>query len=309
MKRLVPLVGVIALSLGLAAPALAADPVLPATGTVQIVIDGDLSWPSGQHAAALVVIQGDALVEGSALNVTVLGGTVTLAGTVQTLTVVDGRAELLAGSRVLGDVVQLNSLVHRTGDAYVGGSVQSLAESMAGFGLFLGTALVLFWVGAALAMLVAALLLAAFAARQVRTAEAIISAEPLKTFLVGLGMIVIPPLAIVLLALTIVGLPLALTLLFMIWPTLAFVGYLVAAIWIGEWLLVRMGRTEPTDRPYLGAIVGMVAAGILGLVPLIGAVISIFGLGAVTIAGWRTLVGRPGSGEVSFSAHPAPLAG
>jgi hypothetical protein len=309
VKRIVPLLGVIALSLGLAVPALAADPVLPATGPVQIVIDGDMSWPSGQHAAALVVIQGDAVIEGTALTVTVLGGTVTLAGTVETLTVVDGRAELLAGSRVLGDVVQLNSLVHRTGDAYVGGAVRPLAESMAGFGLFLGTALILFWIGAALTMLVAALLLAAFAARQVRTAEAIISGEPLKTFLAGLGMIVIPPLAIVLLALTIVGLPLALTLLFLIWPTLAFAGYLVAAIWLGDWLLVRMGRREPAERPYLGAVVGMIAAGILGLVPLIGAIISIFGLGAVTIAGWRTLVGRPGSGAASFRAQPARLAG
>jgi hypothetical protein len=298
--------GALALVLAVAGPALAADPQLPA-GPVQIVIDGDVTVASGEHVQTLVVIQGDAIVAGTVGDVTVVGGDLTLTGEIDRLTIVDGRAELAAGSRVNQDVLQLNGSVAQLEGAQVGGTVRSLAEGLAGFGLFLGFALVLFWIGAALLMFVAALALAAFAARQVRTAEAIISREPLKAFLVGLAMIVIPPLAIVLLALTIVGLPLALSLLLVIWPALAFAGWLVAAIWIGEWTVARFGRTQPAERPYLGAFLGVLIATVLGIVPLISAVISIFGLGAVTVAGWRTLVGP--RDRQALSPQAAPLAG
>jgi hypothetical protein len=278
--------------LAVAGPVLAADPVVPAEGQVIVVIDGNAALPADQHAAAVVVIQGDATIDGTANNVTVVGGTATISGTVQTLTIVEGRAELLAPARIAGDILELNSTVARADGATVGGTVRSLATDLVGLALFLGFAALLVWVGVAIAMLLAGILLAGFAARQVRTAEAVISSEPLKAFLVGLAMLIVPPIAVVLLAVTIVGLPLALSLLFLVWPALAFVGYLVGAIWIGEWLLVRTGRPAG-ERPYLGAVVGLVVAGVLGIVPLVSAVISIFGLGAVTVAGWRTLFQRP----------------
>jgi hypothetical protein len=307
VKRLLPLFGVLVLGLALAGPALAEDPVITSSGPVQIVIDGDVTLATDQHVQSLVVIQGDALVLGTATDVTVVGGDLTLRGSIERLTIIDGRAELEAGSRVNGDVIQLNGLVHRTGDAFVGGTVRSLSEDLAWAGLFLGTAMLLIWIGAALLMLVLGLALSAFAARQVRTVEAIISREPVKALLVGLAMIVAPALAIVLLALTIVGLPLALTLLLVIWPTLALVGWLVAAIWIGEWLLARLGRTAPTQRPYLATFVGLLVAAVLGIIPLVSAVISIFGLGAVTLAGWRTLVGAPAD-RLSLRPQAAPMA-
>lgn len=308
MKRLIPLIAALTLAFAVGAPALAADPETPAEGPVHFIVDGDYTLAAGDEALSIIVIQGDALVEGTARDLTVLGGTATLRGTVQTLTIVDGRAELEAGSRVLGDVVQLNGVVNRTADAFVGGSVTSLGESLAWMGVWLGGALILFWIGTALMLLLAGLALAAFAARQVRAAEAVISRDPLKAFVVGLLMIFVPPLLIVALALTIVGLPLALSLLLLIWPTLAFVGYLVAAIWLGEWLLARAGRTQPAERPYLGAFLGLIVAGVLGLIPIVGAVISIFGLGAVTVAGWRVLVGRSGS-RPGLTTQPAPIAG
>lgn len=308
MKRFVPLLGAIALSLAIGAPVLAQDPAIPTEGAVHFVFDGDYTLAAGDEALSIVVVQGDASVEGTARDVTVLGGTLTLRGTVETLTIIDGRAELESGSRVLGDVAQLSGVVDRSPDAYVGGSVTSIAQTLAPLGLFLGGALILFWIGTALMLLLAGLALAAFAARQVRAAERVISGDPVKAFVVGLLMIIVPPLVIVALALTIVGLPLALSLLLLIWPTLAFVGYLVAAIWIGDWLLTRTGRTQPAERPYLAAFVGLIVAGVLGLIPIVGAVISIFGLGAVTIAGWRVLVRRSGDSH-TLSSQPVPLAG
>jgi hypothetical protein len=307
MRRLIALLVMLLMALAVAAPVLAAEPGATTDQSVIVVVQGDVTLAPDQSAAVLVVVQGDAIVEGRVGQVTVVGGTARIAGTVGDLAIVDGRAELLAGSMVQNDVLQLNSTVWRADGATVGGAIRPMADSLVGFGLFMGFAAILIWFGTALALLVAALLLAAFAARQVRTAGAVISREPVKAVFAGVAMVVLPPLLVVALAMTIVGLPMALTLLLMIWPTLAFIGYLVGAIWIGEWLLTRGGR-PPAERPYLAAVIGMIIAGALTLIPLVGFVISVFGLGGVTVAGWRTLFGGPRQ-PIAYSPTPQPMAG
>lgn len=307
MKRLLAISGALMLLLVIAAPSLAAGPDLVTEGRVLIVMQGDITVPAGETAEAVIVFDGNALIQGTVATVTVFGGTATLdRAVVDTLTVVDGRAVLQAGSQVNGDVVQLNSTVERADGVVIGGTIRSMAESLAGFALFLGVAAIAIWIGTAIAMLLAGLALAGLAARQVRSAEAIISHEPLKAFVVGLAMVILPPLVLVLLAITIVGLPLALTTLFLVWPALASVGYLVAAIWIGEWLLRATGRHDVPERPYLAAVVGLIVGAIVGLIPLVTAIISIFGLGAVTVAGWRTLVGG-GAARPNYQPSPLPI--
>jgi len=296
VKRFSSILASLLVLLIVGAPAVLAQDGTVTTGRVLISIEGDLTVAAGEQAEVVLVVNGDALIEGTVKSVTVVEGTATLRGaTVESLTIVNGRAALETGTVISADLNQFNATIDRADGVTIGGSVRSLAESFAGFALFLGVAAIVLWIGVALATLVAGLALAGFAARQVRTAEAIISGEPIKAFLIGLAMLILPILVVVLLAITIVGLPLALSVLFFVWPTLAFVGYMVAAIWIGEWLLRSAGRRQETRRPYLAAVVGLIVAAVLGLIPLVTAVISIFGLGAVTIAGWRTLVGSSGA--------------
>ena len=66
--------------------------------------------------------------------------------------------------------------------------------------------------------------------------------EPVLTLLVGLAGLVVIPLVAILAMITVVGAPLGLAILFVVWPAAAFAGYLVAGIWIGEWLLGRDSR-------------------------------------------------------------------
>ena len=86
------------------------------------------------------------------------------------------------------------------------------------------------------------------------TAEALISHEPGQTFLVGLAGLVIVPLIAILAMITIVGAPLGLAILLVVWPAAAYAGYLVAGIWIGEWLIVpataAKRRSGRTSRPW-----------------------------------------------------------
>ncbi len=290
----------------LAAPAVLADQPGTDPGSVIVAVDHDVTVAAGDSVDTLVVVHGTALVEGTARSVTIIEGTATLRGAqVDTVVVANGTANLEAGTTVSGDVVQFNSTVTQSGGATVGGTVRDAAAALAGLVLFLGFAALLIWLGTAIVTIVAGLALAAFGARQTRSAEAIISREPVKAFFVGLGAAIILPIVAILLMISIIGLPLGFSVLFFVLPTLAFVGYLVGAIWMGEWLLARTGR-QPGERPYLAAFVGLALGGILGWIPLITAIISLFGLGAVTVAGWRMLVGRGGQAQPQ-AYQPTPL--
>lgn len=306
MRRLIAFIMASALLLAIAVPALAADGTVTHTGRVLISVQGDVSIPSGDQADVVLVVNGNATVAGTVETLTVIRGTATLTGAqVGTLAIVDGTAILGTGTTIDNNVFQLNSTVQQAEGVVIGGSVQPMGDQLLAFGLFLGLAALALWLGLAISFLVAGLLLAAFAARQVRTTEAVISHEPLRAFLVGLGMAIIPPILAVLLMVTIVGAPLGFGMLFVVWPALAFIGYLVAAIWLGEWLLRASGRKDQPERPYLGAVVGIVVAGIAGLIPFVSAIIALFGIGAVTVAGWRTVF-RGGTAQPTLQQQAAP---
>lgn len=274
----------------IAMPAVAQDRDGRFDGRVLVSVNGDLTVPSGDDVDVVVVVDGDARIEGTARVVTVVSGTVTLAGgTVSTIAIVNGTAQIGAGSTVTGDVLELRSTVVVDPGATVGGQVRSMTSDLAGFGIAIGVLGVLAWIAFMLVAWAAGLALAAFGARQVRRAEWLISTEPVRTFAAGLAMLVLPPLIAVLLMITVVLLPVGLVLLLFVWPALAFLGWLVASTWIGEWILRASGRPAPEQRPYLGVTIGLIVATIASIVPLVGAVISLFGMGAVTLAGWRML--------------------
>jgi hypothetical protein len=292
VKKLLMLLAAVALLLGLTGTALAADEALPHTGRVLFVTGGDIEVAADEQADAVVVIGGDARIAGTVNTVFVVDGTATVAGaTMETLGVVNGSAILERGTTVLGDVLQFSSEIVQADGVTIGGSVKDIGGDVAAFGVFMGFAALAIWIGVGLMTLIVGLLMAGLAARQVRSATTLISTRPGTTFLVGLGAIIVPPIVAVIAMATIVGFPAGFGLLVFVWPAVAFVGYVVAAIWIGEWLLGRRAGSVRAERPYAAATIGLLVAFVLGFVPLITAVVSIFGLGAVVMAAWRTLTG------------------
>jgi hypothetical protein len=105
---------------------------------------------------------------------------------------------------------------------------------------------------------------------------------------------------------TVIGAPLGLAILLMVWPAAAFAGYLVAAIWIGEWLLYR-GATERPARPYLAAVLGIIVLWVISLVPFAGAIASLFGFGAVLLLAWRTFRGTSTNQPVPTPPATQPM--
>jgi hypothetical protein len=280
------------------------------TGRVVISTEGDVTIPAGEHADVVIVVNGTATILGEANTVVAIDGTIALSGAlVETVIAVRSPVEVGAGAVVLGDVLTLDSLVHQTGDAEVGGQVRDLASVLIGVGAVLAPALVLIWLGFGLAVVAAGLLLAGLASRQVRSAETLISRQPVLTFVVGLCALVVVPMVAFALMATIVGAPLGVGILIQLLPLVAFIGYLVAGIWVGDRLLGRDSVSDPR-RPYGPAVLGLLVLQLVGLVPVLGivtAIASLLGFGAVVRLAWSTLRSRVTPVATAATREPLPV--
>jgi len=289
MRRVFVFLTALALALGLAAPSvIAAQPTFDHTGTLLVAFNGDVTVPTGEVADGVLVTGGTATVRGTVETVVVLNGNAILEGAVvRSVFVTGGSVTIDGASTVSGDVRTLDATVTTAPGATIGGTVSSLDKDLFAAGAIIAPAILLFLLGFALVGIAAALALAALAASQVRKAESMISHEPGQTLLVGLAGLVVIPVVAILSMITVIGAPLGLAILFMVWPAAAFAGYLVAAIWIGEWLLYR-NAPEPPARPYLAAVLGLIVLQVISLVPFVGPIASLFGFGAVLLLAWRT---------------------
>jgi hypothetical protein len=304
------LVILVLLCLGLAGSTLATDPNLgpeglSTTGRVVFVVGGDVDVPAGDEADVVVVIQGDARIGGTVDSLVLVDGSAALTGaTVGSVVLVSGTLELGAGTTVLGDVSQVNGTIVQAGGA-VTGETRDLALGFATLGLFVGAIALVVWVGVGVATLLLALLLASFAGQQVRKTTYLIGREPAMVTLLGVGSVVVIPIVAALAMATLIGIPVGLGILLVAWPALAFVGYLVGAIAIGEWLLSRRAGHVPAPRPHADAVVGLIVAFLLGIIPFVTAIISLVGTGAVIRAAWYTWRGDQPVG-IATQARPMP---
>jgi hypothetical protein len=296
MRRLLAASAAIILSLGLATTALAAAP-LGHNGRVVISTGGDVTIPAGEHADVVVVVNGAAHIQGEVNTLVVVEGSADLAGArIETVVAVTSSIEVGDGTVIFGELQQLDSPVHQTGTVEIGGGITDLSGWFFKTAAVLAPALILLWLGFGLSTIVVALLLAALAARQVREAGRLISSDPLMTGLIGFLSVIAIPVAAILLMVTVIGAPLGLGVLFALLPLLAYAGYLTAAIWTGEWILRRTAPGPERERPFLAAILGVVVLGALGLVPVLGLIVtvaSLLGFGALIRIAFRTLRGTP----------------
>jgi cytoskeletal protein CcmA (bactofilin family) len=199
------------------------------------------------------------------------------------------RLDLEPGARVVGDVIYRASADAAVADsASIGGSLvrskvfspvwaRAVERALAVLGLlgFVLAGLVLGWLFRGTA----------------RRAVAASSERPWLTMLVGAGLLVIPPLAVIPLSLTLVGLPLAL-LVAVLWLLSLFLGALPAVTWVGGRLL--RGRGGPTGALVVGALLWR---GAMWLLPLAAVLLylaaTVMGLGGLGRAAWAARRGVP----------------
>jgi len=277
---------------------------------VLVGIQQDVALPAGETADAVIVVDGAADVAGTATGVIAIDADVTIASgaSVESIFAVGGSVDVADGATVK-DIAYAGTDITIAPTATVTGEVSDINEDFAQFAGFLVAALAVIalfvFIGWLLAVLIAALLLVAFGTSQARRAAANIGGDVLKTLVAGLLMLIVPWIVIALLAVTVVGLPLAIGLAIM-WFFVAFLGWLVVGLWIGERILAR---SRTAARPYGAAILGVLILVLVGWIPFVNFIAWWFGLGAVTLAGWRVLRsgGTPPAATGPYWGQPYPM--
>jgi hypothetical protein len=277
----------------------------PAEERDQVVLAGDLVIPKGHVVGEVVVFHGSVLVQGVARgDVVVLDGSITVSGQVSGAVVaLDGDIKLLPTAQVSGDVMG-GGRINLVEGTQVRGTVRqnvrfTLARPLAALGV-LGTAFAMSASTLLLGLLL--LLIAPRGADRVSTAS---RTAPFASLGWGFALTILIPVAAVAAAASILGLPLGLASLL----ALGFV-FLVGYAW-SVWCVGRAIAREPRARP-VAFLVGWAVALVIGLVPLLNVVVwivgSVFGLGAMAVAVWRSRgQGRHRIGGVVIpEALPAP---
>jgi cytoskeletal protein CcmA (bactofilin family) len=234
------------------------------------------------------VIAGNAYLWGGSVQIdgTVRKGLAVSAGKVTLNGVYGGDVEVNGGSLTVGPRAQIGgnlrytvpkSEVHIDPAARISGTVTALPIPRAG-----GAGRVLWTFGFLLAGAVAVALFPGFAA----SASEIIPRRPARAALLGLGWACLVPFAVLLMAITILGLPLAFLVaaLYLVVVSLSSVPF---SIWLGRRLLGA--RVRPGDLgTVLSFFVGAILLSLVGLIPLLGVLVqviaAIIGLGAIMIA-------------------------
>ena len=309
MRRLTLMAASILMLLTLFAPAAMAAGPVTSTGSVVVTVNGTADVPAGSNLDAVVVVDGTATISGTAETVVVVSGTATLANaTVDQLVVIDGRVDLIAGTTVR-NIRTIEGTVTQDPTAVVTGGMRSYESDLLALSLLLAPLALLFTAGLALAAIIAGLVVAAFGARQVRSMEDRITREPGQTLVAGIAGTIILPVVGALLTATIIGAPVGLALLLGVLPVLAFVGWLVAAIWVGDWMLARGHASREARHPYRVAVLGVVVLAVASLVPFVSTVATMFGFGALLLVAWDIVRPAPVTPEPIGPMQMAPSAG
>lgn len=306
MNRLLGIASALVLFLLTLVPAVAAAEPWDRDEHVVFSTGGDLTFAENQHADLLVVIAGNAVIEGDAKAVFVIDGTVTFVDArTNGIVAIRSTVNLDQASHVAGDVHAMDATINAPATA-IGGTIDDFGAAFAGAWALGDLANFVIYLAFVVAAAGAGLALAGLASRQVRQAEELISHEPLRTIAASfaglVGIALLGALAIV----TVVGVPLGFGILLLFLPAALVAGYLVAGIWIGDQVLSRLSPGVERDRPYGAAIVGLFTLGVISIVPVLGGLISLVGFGAVMLMMWRTLRRHePSGGIVNAAAVPA----
>lgn len=258
---------------------------------------GTTTVAKNQSADTVVAISGDVVVDGTVNDtLVVIDGTATVAGKIPgDVNVISGTLDLKPGATV-NNVTLVHSTLHRDPGATITGNLSRRSEF---FNFGWGSAIFsfFFWVGTTIVVLVAGLIFAALGGRQLTEAGEELTRRLGESVIAGLIVWIGGPILGVLAFLTIIGIPLGLAIFVIALPALGFLGYIVAGTRLGAALIQAVGVTEHPNRPYLAAVVGLVALQIVGVIPIIGGIVVLLagflGSGALAALIWRGRHWRP----------------
>ncbi len=258
--------------------------------------DGDVTVGAGQSVGSVVVISGDARIDGTVRDLLfVVKGNATIAGNVEkNIVVIDGDLTLASTAKVK-DIHMVRGNLNRDPAAIVTGHISERDN----FG-FVAWPAALFsialWFGMSVFVLAGGLLFAAIGGRQLTGSARALTADAGKSVLAALAVWIGLPLLAVLLLVSVIGIPLGIGLLLFVLPAIGFLGYIVAGARLGGSLIGFVGRPAG-EHPYSATFIGLLALQLVLLIPVVGFLVALFaglwGAGALALFAWRAARGTP----------------
>lgn len=282
-------------ALALAVPAAASAGVRAHPDDPVIVIAGDVTVPAGKTVEGVFVASGDARIAGTVDgDVLLVSGDALVSGTIEgDLIVPSGTARLLPSAHVTGDVRYGSDHPVVADAARVNGDVTNEDWSGAVDVLpFLGGFLIWLAVGVSTFLLGALLLLAAPRAADAVQRQARERVGP--TIAIGIAVIICLPVAAVIAAIVVLGIPLAIGIGLALAP-LAAIAYTASAYALGRAIV------KPPRERLLSFLAGLAILRAVALVPILGL---LAGLAAV-VFGFGLLAGAIGAARKPPETQPA----
>lgn len=247
-----------------------------------VIINGDAVVERGEVVDGVFIVNGDARIDGLVDgDVVLIAGDARVAGRIDgNLVTVAGRATVLPRAAVDGDVIYGDEEPLISPRATVSGEIekQGWGDSL---GLFPFIGAIVFWLAVGISAAVLGILLLLLAPRAADAVFAQAQSRFWTAVGIGAAVFIAIPLACFVLAITLVGLPLAIGLGLAALPLLA-VGYVT-----GAWALGRRIVGEPQSR-ILSFLAGLAILRAAALVPVLGGLVSlataIVGLGLLGAA-------------------------
>lgn len=250
-----------------------------------VVLTGDADVGEGETVDHVVVFDGAATIDGTVQEtVVVFNGPLTISGSVgEDVVAFNGLVTVRSGARIGGDLVTRQTAVVEEGATVEGETRTNIDELFRDPFPFLGR--IASWLAVTVSILVLGLLFLWLAPR---AAEAVAEAWRTGTGAsVGWGILVLVglPILAILLVITLVGIPFGIGLML----ALAFIyslGYVAGAVVVGSWVM------RPPSSRIWAFLVGLAILRALALIPIVAGIVgtlaTVFGLGAIAVAIWRT---------------------
>jgi hypothetical protein len=241
-----------------------------------------------------ITVEKDQIIDGDVVSI---GGSVTVLGEVRGDAVsIGGNVTLREGASISGDAVAIGGRIKRESGSHLGGQEVGMnfipvgfihaPHEESAFSLLRFGALVVF--GGFLFLL--GWLMYVLAEKRMQVCVGFFLDHPWKSLLTGLAVVLLAPAAFVVLCVTIVGIPVALLMLF-VGPLLHMIGFLLVAAAAGQRLLSRgsQGASWGWMRSLasgLGLFFGIILFG--AIFRALGGVFSAFGW-VLTLFGWTVV--------------------
>lgn len=273
-----------ALALALLLPALFA-PTAHAQGD-RFTMGSNVVVAAGERVDTVVTMGGNATIDGEVLgDVMTMGGNVTVTGHVTgDLVTLGGNATLADGAAVDGEVTTMGGALHRSGTAHVGSVSSPSSHPLAASTPLDDLAALVFSIveGAVTFFLLflLGLALSGGAPERFEALKVVIARDPLQVGLKGLGAIGLALLVGIVLAITVIGIPLAIALAVAV-SIASYVGLAAVAAVIGAVLPIERLKDRPVHQLAAGVGTLYVASLVPGAGGIALAVAAVLGLGSL----------------------------